>query len=372
MTTTATEQGTTFEVGKEYRITGRRTYHEFDIGSIVRCVALNDDSDMWMVGRAGRAMRAVGEGGSCWYVRPDEAEPVETVYTVEDIEGLAALPVGIQLLDIDGDTFRKDGEDVYNGIRPHYYTGFTQKQMRDLTPCQILNPELLDATHAFKVGDCVEVVGYPHGPWNGVGTVVRDDGRLVSVAFDRENLRQGAFGSMYVRKHVEPVIEDESLAEWERELLEASPEPKPTYEVGSRVRVLEDDAYGADGVRVGDLGTVTDFSRNGDLMVKMDDPRGACEGDGFHWYFRPGVDVELVQPEAEATPVEPERVFVLDQEGLDSLGVGSVVRIMRSRVHNYDLRFLTEKGWINGEGEPAPFTGFVPLSIWGAEVLYAA
>lgn len=66
------------------------------------------------------------------------------------------------------------------------------------------------------------------------------------------------------------------------------------FKSGDRVQVKKDAAYSAN-VQAGDIGTVV--GDDGDLLVKMDEPRGeTLSGFGvvdFDWYFRPE-DLEYV------------------------------------------------------------------------------
>jgi hypothetical protein len=58
----------------------------------------------------------------------------------------------------------------------------------------------------YKVGDKVEVYGYPAPDWNGFGTVewIDDSRESVAVAFDRSPTRfshfRGTFDHRYVRR----------------------------------------------------------------------------------------------------------------------------------------------------------------------------
>jgi hypothetical protein len=92
---------------------------------------------------------------------------IEIVITVEDVEGLDALPVGLRFQDIDGDVFLKMEEDRYVSFDRDGFVLYDMKadEVEESLPGTVLNPEVLGefrdevtSLGSLKVGDPVVVL----------------------------------------------------------------------------------------------------------------------------------------------------------------------------------------------------------------------
>jgi hypothetical protein len=99
------------------------------------------------------------------------------IVTVEDIEGLNALPLSTEIEDIDGEVFRKMGEDRYVTFDGDGFVDldFTAGDVEESLPGVVLNPELMgefrtEKLDGFRAGDPVVVVSNTFSDIAPIGT----------------------------------------------------------------------------------------------------------------------------------------------------------------------------------------------------------
>lgn len=213
--------------------------------------------------------------------------------TVEDIEGLLALPVGTKLRDSAGDVQvkREDGEfDLYwQGVkpadRPITYFGDEGPEDGDL-PATVLNPEILgkfeSVKPAIQVGDFVQI-NVPSREWDDGGTLRRyfQGLRAKIVAFT------GA-GANLLPLDVRRDCPDYSGVFYWTPLSDLEKlDIDHLFAVGDRVRANESsDQHGRIGT-ITDIRDVSHMPREGERALLNVEFDGAGLGGGFAFRFEP-------------------------------------------------------------------------------------
>jgi hypothetical protein len=151
-----------------------------EVGQKVQIDYPNCPSGWNVVGTVLRSMGTDYHGLGSYIVVPDSGvfegipggflreylKPIQDAVTVEDVEGLDALPLDTRIEDIDGDVFTKMEEGRYQAFSRGYLAyDFTADELEESLPGIVLNPELMGEFRAlpteldgFSIGDSVVVV----------------------------------------------------------------------------------------------------------------------------------------------------------------------------------------------------------------------